>query len=167
MPPEFDRPHIDLSEDATSSRYRSPPRNVGDSRAPRIREENGAILRDQLRASYREERDRMELPEDMEPNDGAYYEVELWQGAKAEKLERKREKITVGATKVDPRTDRVSTVVYIPNESVPVLEQIFEDYATGELTPKGKKPQRQQYVEPIEIPGDFSSADHPEAGLTA
>ena len=140
-------------EHATSSRYRSPPQNVGDGRAPRIREEHGALLRDQLRASYREEReerDGMALPDDMEPSDGAYYEVALRQGAKAEKLERKRQNITVGATKSDPRTDRVSTVVFIPDESVPVLEQIFEDYATGELTPKGKKPPNNNYVEPIE-----------------
>ena len=153
MHPEFDRPHIDVSEHATSSRYRSPSQNVGGGRAPRIREEHGAMLRNQLRASYREEReerDQMALPDDMEPSDGAYYEVELRQGAKADKLERKRQNITVGATKVDPRTDRVSTVVYIPDESVPVLEQIFEDYATGERTPKGKKPPNNNYVEPVE-----------------
>ena len=153
MPAEFNRPHIDVSEHATSSRYRSPSQNVGEGRAPRIREEHGAMLRDQLRASYREEReerDQMALPDDVEPTDGAYYEIELRQGAKADKLERKRQGITVGTTKVDPHTNRVSTVVYIPNESIPVLEQIFEDYATGELTPKGEKPPKNDYVEPIE-----------------
>ncbi len=153
MPPEFDRPHIDVSEHATSSRYRSPPQNVGGGRAPRIREEHGALLRDQLRASYREvrdERNQMELPDDVEPSDGAYYEVELRPGARAKKLERKRQSVTVGATKIDSRTDCVSTVVFVPDQSIPVLEQIFEDYATGELTPKGQKPPNNHYVEPIE-----------------
>lgn len=156
MPPEFDRPHIDISELAESGRYSSPSRNIGDGQAPRIREEHGAMLRGQLQAAFRAEhdtREQIELPEDLPPSDGAYYEVELRRGAKAEKLERGRkkdEKITVGATKIDPETERVSTVVFIPDASVPVLEQIFEDYATGDLTPRGRKPPNNNYVEPIE-----------------
>jgi len=154
MPPEFDRPHIDISELAESRRYRS-PFNMGGGQPSRIREEHGTMLRGQLQAAFRAEhdaREQIELPEDLTPSDGAYYEVELRRNAKAEKLERGRkkdEKITVGATKIDPETERVSTVVFIPDASVPVLEQIFEDYATGDLTGKGR-PQRQDYVEPIE-----------------
>jgi len=152
MPPEFDRPHIDVSEFATSSRYRSPSQNVGGGHARRIREEHGAILREQLRASFREdleERERTALPDDLNASGGAYYEIELRPGAKAEKLERKRQNIAVGATKIDPLTDRVSTVVFIPDVSIPVLETIFEDYATGERTPRGENPHN-SYVEPIE-----------------
>jgi len=152
MPPEFDRPHIDISDQADAGRYRSPSQNVGGGRAPRIREEHGAMLRDQLRASFREEqqdREEVELPDNLELTDGAYYEVELRRGAKAEKLERKTDRIAVGATKIDPETEQISTVVFIPDESVPILEQIFEDYATGALTEKGE-PQRKDYVDPIE-----------------
>lgn len=110
------------------------------------------MLREQLRASFQEEleqRAAAALPEDTEPLEGAYYEVELLRGAKAEKLERKREHITVGATKSDPETERISTVVFIPDESVPVLEQILQDYATGDLSETGRPP-RKDYVEPIE-----------------
>jgi hypothetical protein len=89
------------------------------------------------------------LPEGLEPSEGGYYEVKLRRGAKAEKLERKRDDITVGATKVDPETDAVSTVLFIPDASIPVLDQIFEDYATGNLTAKGE-PQRKDYVDRIE-----------------
>lgn len=152
MPPEFDRPHIDISNQANSSRYRSPSQNVGAGRAPRIREEHGTMLRDQLRASFREEqrkREEAEVPDDLERTDGAYYEIELRKGAKAEKLERKRHNITVGATKIDLETERISTVVFIPDQYVPLVEQIFEDYATGDLTDAGE-PQRKDYVDPIE-----------------
>lgn len=152
MPPDFDRPHFDISDRATSAAYRSPPQNRGGGSAPRIREEHGAMLRDKLRASFQEERDEreeIELPEGVEALDGAYYEIELQRGAKAEKLERKRENITTGATKSDPESERISTVVFIPDEAVPVLEQILQDYATGDLTPAGHPP-RKSYVEPIE-----------------
>lgn len=153
MPPEFDRPHLDISDKAQPGRYQSPTQNIGEGRAPRIREEHGAMLRDQLRAAFREDRQAREeadIPEGFERVDGAYYEVELSKGAKAEKLERKRDHVSVGATKIDPDTDRVSTVVFVPDESVEVLDRIFDDYATGDLSPKGK-PQRQDYVEPIEV----------------
>jgi hypothetical protein len=152
MPSDFDRPHIDISEFAVSRRYSSPPQNVGDGQAPRTRDEHGRVLRAQLEATFREgneARAQLVLPEGLEPSEGAYYEVKLRRGAKAEKLERKRDDITVGATKVDPETDAVSTVLFIPDASIPVLDQIFEDYATGNLTAKGE-PQRKDYVDPIE-----------------
>jgi hypothetical protein len=85
----------------------------------------------------------------LEPSEGAYYQVELRKGAKADKLERKRDDIVVGATKVDPETQAVSAVLFIPDASLPALEQIFEDYATGNLTGSGV-PQRKDYVDPIE-----------------
>ncbi len=153
MPSEFDRPHFDISEFSVSRRYSSPPQNVGDGHAPRIREEHGRLLGEQLRATFREEREarrEAELPEGLAASEGAYYEVELRRGAKSEKLERKRDHIAVGATKIDPDTERVSTVVFIPDESVPVLENIFQDYAAGELTERGNKPPNNNYVEPIE-----------------
>jgi len=152
MPPDFDRSHIDISEYADSRRYSSPPQNVGDGQAPRVREEHGRMLREQLQASFREEhesRQGVELPDDLSLSEGAYYEVELRKGAKADKLERKRDSIAVGATKIHPETEAVSVVIFVPDVSVPVLEQILEDYATGDLTPKGK-PKSKTYVDPIE-----------------
>ncbi|MEQ5777110.1 S8 family peptidase [Thalassospira sp. NFXS8] len=153
MPPEFNRTHFDISEFAVSRRYSSPPQNVGDGQAPRIRQEHGRVLEEQLRVTFREEheaRAKAKLPEGLTASDGAYYEVELRKGAKAEKLERQRDHIVVGATKIDPVSKRVSTVVFIPDASVPVLENIFQDYATGELTERGNKPPNNNYVDPIE-----------------
>ena len=85
MPPEFDKPHIDISEFGVSRRYSSPPQNVGDGHAPRIREEHGRMLREQLQTTLREgyeARQQAVLPEGLEPSEGAYHQVELRKGAR-------------------------------------------------------------------------------------
>jgi len=152
MPSDFDKPHFDISDSAVPGRYASPPQNIGDGRAPRIREAHGSMLRRQLQATFREgslEREQAALPEGLTPSAGQYYEVELKKGAKAQKLERKREHIVVGATKIDEESQSVSAVVFIPDDSIPVLDTIFDEYATGELTGSGK-PKQKDFVEPIE-----------------
>tara|TARA_R110001599_G_scaffold167026_3_gene356868 strand:+ start:2167 stop:4668 length:2502 start_codon:yes stop_codon:yes gene_type:complete len=152
MPSYFDKPHFDISNSAVRGLYTSPPQNIGDGRAPRPRAEHGSMLRRQLQETFREsalEREQAALPEGLTPSAGQYYEVELKKGAKVQKLERKRENIVVGATKIDDENHSVSVVVFIPDDSIPVLDTIFDDYATGELTSSGK-PKQKDFVEPIE-----------------
>jgi len=121
---------------------------MGGGSAPRVREEHGRMLRDQLRAAYREALE--EIPEEVQEETvtGAYYEVRLRPGSKPELLEKKRQHISLGASKIDDETDSVTAVIFIPHDRIQVVEHIFEDYAEGDLTPKGK-PKRQGFVDPI------------------
>jgi hypothetical protein len=150
MPLNYNRPHIDISNRVDTSRYKSPR----PGRPPSVRhsshEQHGSLLRDQLRAAFQEVRE-LSLPDiGIERPDGAYYEVELGKGSKAEKLKRKQDGVGVGVTKIDPETEHIFTVIFIPDASIPKLEQIFEEYAS---TPAGKKPPRQEYIDPIEAIG--------------
>jgi len=151
MPRQFNRPHFDISAHAAIQRYKPPSQNMGGGGAPRIREAHGRMLRSQLQAAFREVQTEAQTLDgvDIDRAPGAYYEVELTRGAKAEKLDRKTQSIVSGAVKIDPANESVSAVVYIPDASVDALDEIFQDYAEGELT-TGGKPQRDTYVAPIE-----------------
>lgn len=148
MPRIFDRPHIDLSGNASTHNYKPPRQNISGGGAPRVREEHGRMLRDQLQAAYREVQEISEELEEAEPADGAYYEISLQPGSKPDKLESKRRRMSIGATKIDPETGEITTVVFIPHESIEVVDQIFEDYAEGELSLTGQ-PSQKALVEPI------------------
>ncbi len=145
MPNVFDKKHFDISGTATAVEYSSPPQNIGQGHAPRIRQEHGRMLQAQLQTTFQavtEDRQAVALPAGQPPCDGAYYEVELRRGTKPDALERKRQHITVGATKVNPETSSTSSVVYIPDAAIPALDEIFSEYAREE--------KRIGYVEPIE-----------------
>ncbi|PKP69842.1 MAG: peptidase S8 family protein [Alphaproteobacteria bacterium HGW-Alphaproteobacteria-5] len=147
--PEFVLPHVDMSNRRQASDYKAPPRNLGGGRAPRIREEHGAILLAQLRAAFQEVVDTPSPDPRFERSDGAYYEVELRKGSDAEALDKSRKGILAGAAKRDAETEAMTAVLFVPDESLPVLENILEDYRAGPLTAKGK-PRHKSYVEPIE-----------------
>lgn len=146
---DYDQPHIDISARVDAHRYKAPKQNVGGGGAPRVREEHGALLLGQLRAAYQEVQATEPPLEGVERADGAYYEVELKRGAKAATLERRSDHILAGATKIDPETQAVSTVLYVPDDAVPVLERILTEYAEGELSARGQPPNK-NFVDPIE-----------------
>jgi hypothetical protein len=75
--------------------------------------------------------------------------VELRKGSDAEALDKTRSGILSGAAKRDAQTEVMTAVLFVPDESLPVLERILEDYRAGPLTATGK-PQHKSYVEPIE-----------------
>jgi hypothetical protein len=122
---------------------------MGGGSAPRIREEHGAMLLAQLRATFQEVTDAPSPDERFERSEGAYYEVELRKGADAEDLDKKNSGILSGAAKRDAETEKLTAVLFVPDESLPALETILEDYRAGPLTAKDK-PKNKSYVEPIE-----------------
>ena len=71
------------------------------------------------------------------------------EGSDAEHLDKSRSGILSGAAKRDAETEVMTAVLFVPDESLPVLERILEDYRAGPLTATGK-PQHKSYVEPIE-----------------
>lgn len=147
--PDFVLPHLDISDRRQPSLYKAPPRNLGGGSAPRIREQHGAMLLGQLRAAFQEVVEAPPPDERFERSDGAYYEVELRKGSNAEDLDKSRSGILSGAAKRDDQTEKLTAVLFVPDESLPVLETILEDYRAGPLTGK-EKPQHKSYVEPIE-----------------
>lgn len=107
------------------------------------------MLLTQLRAAFQEMVDAPSPDERFERSDGAYYEIELIKGSNTENLDKKNFGILSGAAKRDAETNRVTTVLFVPDDALPVLETILEDYRTGPLTAK-EKPQHKSYIEPIE-----------------
>ncbi|CDX28401.1 Y4BN [Mesorhizobium plurifarium] len=107
------------------------------------------MLLDQLRAAFQEVAESPSPDERFERSAGAYYEVELRKGADAENLDKKNSGILSGAAKRDAETEKLTAVLFVPDESLPVLETILEDYRAGPLTARDK-PQHKSYVEPIE-----------------
>lgn len=122
---------------------------MGGGSAPRVREEHGAMILAQLRAAFQEVVEAPPPDEGFERSNGAYYEVELRKGSDAEKLDKKNSGILSGAAKRDADSESLTAVLFVPDESLSVLETILEDYRAGPLTAK-EKPQHKSYVEPIE-----------------
>ena len=106
---------------------------MGGGSAPRIREHHGAMLLGQLRAAFQEIVEAVPPDERFERSEGAYYEVELRKGSDAEHLDKSRSGILSGAAKRDAKTEVMTTLLFVPDESLPVLERIIEDYREGPL----------------------------------
>ena len=147
MPSRFTLPHIDIAPFATSQPYLGEG-SPGNS-APRIREEHGRRLLNELQVAYaqaylqRPADDRLPAPE------GVLLEVELRRGTKPDILEGRRERIRAGATKVNDAGYR-TVALYVPDHARPVLETILNDYLHGDLTPKGGNPPNRAKVEAVE-----------------
>ncbi|UDF05612.1 S8 family peptidase [Asticcacaulis sp. AND118] len=148
MPSEYDLPHFDISDRLTHNTYKARTNSRGGGSAPRIREDHGQALIDQLQVAFTSAQAQVLPIDGLTRAAGAYYEVDLQKGAPPSKLERKRDHIQSGATKVQPETYDTTTVVFIPDEAVPVLRAIFEDYRSGPLR-ESDAPPNKSYVEPI------------------
>nr|WP_321361387.1 S8 family peptidase [uncultured Hyphomonas sp.] len=147
--PDFDKPHIDISSRVQKRRYQSPPRNMGEGSAPRVRAEHGARIKAEMEAAFVSADEIRPEDERLPPPEGVYLEVDLRRGANPEKtLERKSDKIRLGATqKVD--NDELRVALFVPDEARPVVEQIIDEYLNGEVNAKDEPPRRDK-VEPIE-----------------
>lgn len=148
MPSRFTLPHIDITTRRITRPYQAPRENRGDGSAPRIREKHGARLREELAATFQIADDNRPADSRLEPAEGVYVEVELNRGAKADKLERKRDEIKPGAVQVE-ENETITVALYVPDAARPVLEDILREYQEGELTGAGKPPNK-NFVEPIE-----------------
>ena len=148
MASPYDLPHIDLSRRVRAEPYTSTDWNQGGAGTPRIREEHGARLREELAASYRAfDAARREDPR-LGPPEGAFLELELKPGSRVEVLVRKGDKIRAGAARLRAN-DRRIVGLYVPDDARDVFAAILREYQEGELTPKGR-PRRKNFVESIE-----------------
>jgi len=147
MASRFDLPHIDIAPFASSQPYAGS--GSGGSSAPRIREEHGRRLQNELKAALSLSDTQRPVDGRLETPTGTFLEVELRRGAKPDVLESKRENIRPGAAKTAPNTDRI-VALYVPDHARPILERIIEDYSNGPLTDVGQNPPNKAKVEAIE-----------------
>ena len=148
MAQEFSRPHINLSDRKESHSYKAPSQNRGGGGAPRIREEHGARIQQELRATFAITDETAIDVDGWEKPEGRYIEVELSPRKNPLSLEKKRARVMPGASKIEVN-DTVSVALYVPDTARDVLESIIADYTEGSLT-KGGNPRYQDFVEPIE-----------------
>ena len=147
--PTFDKPHIDISGRVRTSRYQAPRRNMGGGSAPRIREEHGARILAEMRAAFVESEEERPRDERIESAPGVFVEVELRPGTNPEStLDRKRDGVRTGAVQ-RTETEDIKVALFVPDDARPALEQILEDYRTGDLNAKDEPPKKSK-VEPIE-----------------
>ncbi|HAD16570.1 MAG TPA: peptidase S8 family protein [Erythrobacter sp.] len=143
---DFDKPHIDISARAIRRDYQAARRNMGAGSAPRIRAEHGAMIRGQMDAAFagadliRPQDERLEAP------NGVFLEVDLRPGTNPEKtLERRRLDVRPGAVRTT-EDNETRVALYVPDEARPVLQQIIDEYTTGDQNAGGQQKDR---VEPI------------------
>ncbi len=141
----FRFPHIDIAAFKDSQPYTAPQSNVVGS--PRERAEHGRRIQNELDAALvmadalRPEDPRLPQPE------GSFVEVTLARGTKPDALDMKREGVRSGAAKTGLNNER-SVVLYVPDDSKPVLQQIITDYLAKD-TDRGN-PVNKAKVEAIE-----------------
>lgn len=148
MPTRFNLPHINITPRITRRDFTAPNQNQGGGGIPRDRRSHGERLSDELQAALRRSDETRQTDERLEPIEGAFLEVEITRGTPADILERKREKVLTGATKLEAN-DNKTIALFVPNDAREVFDRILQDYTTGDLTPAGK-PQRENQVAPIE-----------------
>ncbi len=149
MAPPYDLPHIDLSRRLQAASFTSAASNPIGAGTPRNREEHGAKLRGELAASYLAFDAARRQDARLDPPQGAFLEVELKRGSRVDAVERKKKGIKPGAAKLDTNENRI-VGLYVPDESREAFADILREYQEGELTPKGRKPPLNDFVDPIE-----------------
>ena len=149
MPQDFDRPHLDFSDRLSTGPYSRPGRPIEGGRSHRARAEHGQLLQQQMRSAFREAPQTVEVAgEEVEPT-GAYYEITLMPGSIPTKVERRSLGMRLGSVRFDGDNDAIKVVVFIPHNRVEAVEQIFEDFASGELRGKAQKPPGNDFAAPI------------------
>lgn len=148
MAPPFDLPHIDITNRRVRRRYQAPRESRGGGGGLRIRQEHGRRLSQQLSASFAAADQSRAFDPRLPAPDGVYLEVELRPGGRADALERKRDNVRPGATKV-LENERRTIALLVPDAAREVLTSILEDYTSGPLSEAGNPPMS-SVVEPIE-----------------
>lgn len=149
---DHDRRHIDISALASRRDFKSPGSNARQRQLLRIREDHGQRLIDEMKAAFGEadavQRENGNRPPELEQAPGVFLEVELHPAAPPAVVSRKSENTRQAAETIDENGVR-RIALYVPDDMRSSLEQLFEDYARGELTEKGAAPGKTR-VEPIE-----------------
>lgn len=79
---------------------------------------------------------------------GSYYEFSIKKHGRSEILERKRDKMFIGAVKIGESGNLISVVAYIPHESIGRLDAIFGEYDSPAATSSGGR-RFKKFVEQI------------------
>lgn len=149
MASKYSLPHINIESRRVQANYKSTNERFPGSPPPRDRRKHGAMLRGQFSKAVTEfEQDR---PHDdrVTADGGVYLEVELRSNASPDGLERKRSKLKPASAKLGDSDNRV-VGLFVPEDALPVLENILADYQQGDLTERGQNPPYKAFVEPIE-----------------
>lgn len=150
MPQDFNRPHIDLSERVSVGSYTRPGLRMDGGATPRAREEHGRSLKQQMRSAFHEAPRSVEVNGEEQLTPGAYYEITLRPGSTPTKVERRSLKMRLGCVRLEGDNDAIKVIVFIPHDRIAAVEQIFEDYASGELKGKAQKPPKEDFAAPID-----------------
>jgi Subtilase family len=145
MATRFTLPHIDISAFVTSTDYSG--QGGGGSSAPRIRQEHGSRLLNELSAAFEAADAERVLDDRLPPPMGSYVEVELRRGTNPDELARKTQGIK--PTAVQDSADNRLVALFVPDHARVALTAILEDYRAGPLTPAGHPP-KSATVGPIE-----------------
>lgn len=145
MATRFTLPHIDISAFVSSTDYSG--QGGGGSSAPRIRQEHGARLLNELSAAFEAADAERVLDDRLPPPTGSYVEVELRRGTNPDELARKTQGIK--PTAVQDSADNRLVALFVPDHARVALTAILEDYRAGPLTPAGHPP-KSSTVGPIE-----------------
>ena len=94
MPSRNNLPHIDLSGRAQSAPFTSADSNHAGAGTPRIREQHGARLRDELAAAYEAFDVQRQIDQRLGEPEGVFLELELLPGTPVESIERKTDGYT-------------------------------------------------------------------------
>ena len=147
MPSRFSLPHIDIGAYSAVQPYTGS--GGGGGGGPRERAEHGRRVQNELRAALDLAVQQRPADDRLEPLPGVFLEVQLTKGSAPDTLDRARAGIASRAVNTIENDDRV-IALYVPDDGRQVLEQIVQDYLTGDLTPKGQNPPHMSTVEAIE-----------------
>lgn len=149
MSTRYNNPHIDISSRLATRSYKSPNQSRPSKPPPRARDSHGGKLRAQLDDSFAAFQFERPMDDRLDTSNGAFIEVELRRGSSVEKLERKRDGVIAGAVNLDAEGSR-QVGLFVPDEALPILQSIIDDYTQGPLLEKSNNPPNKSYVEPIE-----------------
>jgi hypothetical protein len=146
MPSRYNLPHIDITAFVSTHEYVGEP--AFGSSAVRERAAHGRKIQNELSVALAGADETRPVDERLEPATGTFVEVELRRGEPADLLNMKTQEVRSGAAKATEANSR-TIALYVPDHARPVLEQILNDYLTGDLSDKGSPPNKSK-VESIE-----------------
>lgn len=139
MPSRFNLPHIDITARSTSQSYLG--EGSGGRGTPRDRIAHGERVQNELRVALEAGAALKPTDHRLPPSPGIYLEVELDRGKAADSIDLKSQGIRSGAAKID-ETNRRTISLFVPDHARPVIEDIINEYLSGEPTKKGQPPNK-------------------------
>ena len=146
--PDFNLPHLNISERRIKRKYKAHRTNIQDNN-PKIPAEHGALLRQQLNSAFRRgDAARPDIP-DLPEQHGSFLEITLAKGKRSEDLEKKKINIRPGASQI-VADDSVRLALYVPIKARDTFNSILDDYTNFTQSEEQKTAPRKGFVEAIE-----------------